>query len=159
VDVRAIDAADLQAAVGSLAAWLQQLACGTDDRPVVPHRASKSSGSENTYAQDLTDLDAMRREIAGMAEQAAAWLSRHTLTARTVTIKVRYSDFTTVTRSQTGPPTCDGATLAARAVPLLDRTDAGRRAVRLLGVSVHNLCAVHDSPNDPERLPFDERSA
>jgi DNA polymerase-4 len=159
VDVRAIEAADLHAAVGSLAGWLRQLATGIDDRPVVPHRASKSSGSENTYPQDLTDLDAMRREIAGMAEGAAAWLSRHSLTARTVTIKVRYADFTTVTRSQTGPPTCDAAVVVARAVPLLDRTDAGRRAVRLLGVSVHNLCAAADGRGEPDRLPFDERSA
>ena len=159
VDVRATDAADLHAAVGSLAAWLRQLASGLDDRPVVPHRASKSSGSENTYAQDLSDLEAMRCEIAGMAEHAAAWLARHALAARTVTIKVRYADFTTITRSHTGAPTCDSATVVARAVPLLDRTAAGRRAVRLLGVSVRNLCAVADALSGPERLPFDERSA
>jgi DNA polymerase-4 len=161
VDVRTADAADLHAAVGSLAGWLRQLASGIDDRPVVPHRAAKSSGSESTYAEDLTDPDEMRREIASMAEQAAAWLARQGLVARTVTIKVRYADFTTITRSYTAPPTCDAATLAARAVPLLDRTEAGRRPVRLLGVSVHNLAAAEPAEiqGSAERLPFDERSA
>src|SRR4029077_20493963 len=72
-DVRRIDSIELRRTVGSLADWLKQLAHGVDDRPVVPNRASKSSGSESTYPQDLTDLDAMREEIADMAEQAAAW--------------------------------------------------------------------------------------
>src|SRR5471030_1347369 len=56
VDVRAADLAELRAAVGSLADWLRQLANGLDDRPVVPNRESKSSGTENTYPEDLTDL-------------------------------------------------------------------------------------------------------
>ena len=61
------------------------------------------------------------------------------LLARTVTIKVRYSDFTTITRSHTAQPTRDEAGLVERAVRLLDKTEAGRRPIRLLGVSVHNL--------------------
>jgi DNA polymerase-4 len=56
-----------------------------------------------------------------------------------VTIKVRYDDFTTITRSQSAAPTRDAHALAARAVALVDRTDAGRRPIRLLGVSVHGL--------------------
>ena len=56
VDVRSIDPASLRETVGSLADWLRQLASGIDDRPVVPNRESKSSGSENTFAEDLTDL-------------------------------------------------------------------------------------------------------
>src|SRR6476619_7361285 len=66
VDVRAADDQVLREMVGSLADWLRQLADGVDDRPVVPNRESKSSGSENTYAEDLTDPDVMRREIAEM---------------------------------------------------------------------------------------------
>src|SRR5918996_1097058 len=58
VDVRAADPALLREAVGSLADWLRQLADGIDDRPVTPNRETKSSGSENTYARDLTDLAA-----------------------------------------------------------------------------------------------------
>src|SRR5436189_1661447 len=145
VDVRTADVETLRGAVGSLAAWLRELADGVDDRPVVPNRETKSSGSENTFAEDLTDLDAVRGEIAGMAADAAAWLTRRQLLARTVTIKVRYSDFTTITRSHTTQPTREERDIVARAVALLDKTAAGQRAVRLLGVSVHNLCGEADS--------------
>jgi DNA polymerase IV len=155
VDVRTADAQLLRETVGSLADWLRQLANGVDDRPVVPNREAKSSGSENTYPEDLTDLDVIRAEIAEMAGHAIGWLSRKQLLARTVTIKVRYHDFTTITRSHSAPPTRDDAELTARAVRLLDKTQAGRTPIRLLGVSVHNFCGEEDLV-DPDRLPFDE---
>jgi DNA polymerase IV len=158
VDVRAIDPGELRATVGSLAEWLQQLASGVDDRPVVPNRETKSSGSECTYPEDLTDPGAIAQEITGMAQDAARWLERRQLVARTVTIKVRYADFTTVTRSHTAPPTRDEASLVARAIQLLERTDTFRRAVRLLGVSVHNLGEQCDAAA-PNRLPFDREAA
>src|ERR1700704_2501081 len=66
VDVRTPDPQTLRDAVGSLADWLRQLASGIDDRPVVPNREAKSSGSESTYPEDLVDLDAMRRELTEM---------------------------------------------------------------------------------------------
>jgi len=156
VDVRTAEPQTLRDAVGSLADWLSQLARGLDDRPVVPNREPKSSGSENTFAEDLTDLARVRSEIAEMASDAARWLARKDLLARTVTIKVRYSDFTTVTRSHTTQATRDEQDVVARAVRLLDKTAAGERPVRLLGVSVHNLCG--EAEEDPERLPF-EREA
>jgi len=158
VDVRAADVQLLRDTVGSLADWLRQLANGIDERPVEPHREAKSSGSENTYPEDLTDLDTIRTEIAEMASHAIAWLDRRQLFARTVTIKVRYEDFTTITRSHTAPPTRDEADLTARAVRLLDKTDAGRRPIRLLGVSVHNFCGHPEPDADPDRLPFDDHA-
>jgi DNA polymerase-4 len=158
VDVRRVELADLRAAVGSLADWLRPLASGVDDRPVIPNRESKSSGSENTYPEDLTDPARIRDEIAEMASHAANWLVRKSLAARTVTIKVRYSDFTTVTRSHTAAPTHNEANVVARAVQLLERTDAGRRPVRLLGVSVHNFCGDSDVVDPVDRLPFDDDS-
>jgi DNA polymerase IV len=92
-----------------------------------------------------------------MAANAIAWLTRRELFARTVTIKVRYDDFTTITRSHTAPPTRDETGLTARAVGLLDKTEAGRRPIRLLGVSVHNFSGPHDPVTvDPDRLPFDD---
>jgi len=150
VDVRRANLDVLRDAVGSLADWLQQLAHGIDDRAVEPNQEPKSSGTENTFARDLEDIVEIRAEIDGMAREAAAWLTRRALFARTVTIKVRYGDFTTVTRSHTAPPTRDEDDLAARAVGLLERTDAGRVPVRLLGVSVHNLC-------ESETLTVEER--
>jgi DNA polymerase IV len=161
IDIRAADPDRLREAVGSLAEWLQRLSQGIDDRPVVSERETKSSGSENTFERDLTSLDEMRQEIADMARSSASWLAKRELFARTVVIKVRYSDFTTVTRSHTEAPTRDESSIVSRAVALLDRTEAGRRPVRLLGVSVHNLCDVVNTVTLParkheSRLPFEE---
>jgi DNA polymerase-4 len=157
VDVRGADPAHLRAAIGSYAEWLQRLARGEDDRPVVSEHEPKSSGSENTFETDLTDVSVMRAEIAEMASRAAAWLVRRELYARTVTIKVRFSDFVTITRSHSDVAGRDEAAIVRRAVGLLDKTDAGRKPVRLLGVSVHNLCETVDVvPAGPPRLPFDE---
>ena len=156
VDIRSADPDLLRETVGSLAEWLRQLADGVDDRPIVSAHEPKSSGSENTFARDVTDVSEIRREIAAMACDAAAWLVRQELYARTVTIKVRYSDFTTVTRSHSGPPTCAEDSIVRRAVALLERTDAGSRPVRLLGVTVHNFC-TEERPAEPQgMLPFIE---
>ena len=156
-DIRTADAALLRDTVGSLAEWLQQLARGEDDRPVIAEHEPKSSGSENTFAHDLTDVNDIRDEIAAMARDAAAWLLKHALYARTVTIKVRYHDFTTITRSHTESATRDEENIVRRALALLERTDAGRRPVRLLGVSVHNLSETPFVPpdNPQPRLPFE----
>jgi len=154
VDVRTTDAQILRDAVGSMADWLRQMSNGVDERPVTPHRAAKSSGSENTYPEDLTDVEVIRQEVAEMASSAVGWLARQDLFARTVTIKVRYADFTTITRSHSAPPTRDEGDIAARAVALLTKTDAGRRPVRLLGVSVHNLSSEIGLAQS-SLLPFD----
>jgi DNA polymerase-4 len=160
VDVRSAEPAVLREAVGSLADWLRTLSHGIDDRPVISEHETKSSGSESTFERDLTRLDEIRDEVAGMARSTASWLAKRDLFARTVTIKVRYSDFTTITRSHTETATRDESSLVSRAVALLDRTEAGRRPVRLLGVSVHNLCDNIDPPKTvrktaPLRLPFE----
>ena len=157
VDVRTTDPAKLRETVGSLAEWLQQLAQGIDDRPVVADYEPKSSGSENTFATDLKDVGEIREEIESMARATARWLAKRDLYARTVTIKVRYDDFTTITRSQSEPACREEENLVRRALALLDKTEAGRRPVRLLGVSVHNLCdAPVLVPEGPPRLPFEE---
>jgi DNA polymerase-4 len=156
VDVRQVDPQLLREAVGSSADWLRRLADGIDDRPVQPDHEPKSSGSENTFASDLTDLVEIQSAIDEMARDAAVWLEKKSLLCRTVSIKVRYSDFTTVTRSHTADPTRDGEDIARRAVMLLKKTEAGERPVRLLGASVHNLVdpdTLEDS--DEPRLPFD----
>lgn len=76
IDVRSTEPAVLREAVGTLADWLRQLAHGIDDRPVVSGHEPKSSGSEHTYARDLTDPAEMRAEVEAMARDAAAWLDK-----------------------------------------------------------------------------------
>ena len=155
VDVRAVDPRVLRDSVGSQAGWLRRLADGIDDRPVTPNRTAKSSGSENTYPEDLTDLETIRAELDRMARRGADWLERKALLARTVTIKVRNSDFTTVTRSHSErPATRDADQIAARTMLLLSRTEAGTRPVRLLGVSLHNLSAGEEERSASPPLPL-----
>jgi DNA polymerase-4 len=140
VDIRSFDPHRLQGEVGSLAQWLRQLSYGDDPRPVTPHRAAKSASSETTYAEDLQDLEAIRGELARLARETAQWLEKKQLAGRTVTIKVRYADFTTVTRSHTlSRPTSDADVIASWAAELLQRTQAGPRPVRLLGARVSGL--------------------
>ncbi len=140
IEVRSADRALLHDAVGSLADWLVQLSHGEDPRPVEPDRPSKSASSESTYAQDLTDLETIRAEIERMARENADWLSRRGIEARSVSIKVRYAGFATVTRSHTlSLPTRDADVIASWALALLERTEAGKRPVRLLGAKVFNL--------------------
>jgi nucleotidyltransferase/DNA polymerase involved in DNA repair len=87
----------------------------------------------------------------------AASLQKKGLLARTVTIKVRYANFTTVTRSHTEEPaTHDAARIMERALALLERTDAARRSVRLLGVGVHGLCGADTARTTPESWPLQE---
>ena len=157
VEVRTADPDLLRRSVGGLADALRRLALGDDPRPVVPDRPSKSSSSENTYNEDLLDLDAIRAEIERMARQTAEWLARKGLLARTVTIKVRFANFATVTRSHTAAaPTRDPGEIAARALTLLERTDAGRRPIRLLGAGVHGLAGGDAAIGAPGILKFED---
>jgi DNA polymerase IV len=140
VDVRTAPTDLLQRVVGSWAASLRNLAFGIDDRAVNPNQERKSIGCEVTYAKDLDDIAAIRPEVDVLARRTAGILERKRLFARTVVLKLRYADFRTITRSHTRQPsTCSPDEIAARAAALLDKTEVGRKPVRLLGVSVHGL--------------------
>jgi len=159
VDVRARSVEELTEIVGMHAEWLLELAHGRDDRAVEPNRPSKSAGSEETYATDIESLEEVKREIDQLARGVAEWLEKKSIKARTVTIKVRYSDFTTITRSQSADYTNDVENIVSRAIKLLEKTDAGHRPIRLLGVSLHNFDRDSDQAaagaDDAEgRLPF-----
>jgi DNA polymerase-4 len=155
VDVRVADRVALTRAVGSQAEWLTRLAHGDDPRPVEPHRPWKSISGETTYAQDLDDLNEMRAELERLARRVAGSLEAKRLRARCVTIKVRYGDFSTVTRSHTeAEATRDAALIAARTLALLERTNAARRPVRLLGVGVHGLVGDREFSPAAASLPF-----
>ena len=159
VELRDFDPERLRELLGSSADYLRELAFGHDNRPVVPEWEPKSCSSERTYQKDLTDLRRMREEVNRMARDAAEWLTEKGIYARTVTIKVRYADFTTVTRNHSRQPaTRDADEIAARAVALLDRTAAASRPVRLLGAGVHGLTDTPSAPAEPRPatglLPF-----
>ncbi len=145
VDVRAAPADVLARAVGSWAESLRRLAFGIDERPVNPNQERKSIGCEETYAKDLAELPVIHREVERLARRTAAVLERKGLFARTVVLKLRYGDFTTITRSHThAPATRSADAITGRALDLIEKTDAGKTPVRLLGVSVHNLAGTEE---------------
>jgi len=155
LDVRSAGEERLRGAVGNLADWLKALSHGEDARPVEPDRRRKSLSDETTYASDLTDPGQVRAEIERIARRTAESLQSKGLRARTVTIKVRYANFSTVTRSHTAAaPTCDAGEFAGRALALLARTEAARRPVRLLGVGAHGLLEESEIVPAPDSLPF-----
>jgi DNA polymerase-4 len=119
---------------------LYEYARGIDERPVETQHERKSLGTENTYREDLAHIEAMDEQLEAMAEEVGDGLTRRELAACTITVKVRYPDFTTVTRSRTfAIPTANAKRIGAAAKTLLRRTEAGRRKVRLLGVSASTL--------------------
>jgi DNA polymerase-4 len=130
----------IERAVGSAAGrHLHDLSRGVDPRPVQPDRAVRSVGHEETYAQDRRDRDGLHRETVRLSDAVSSRLRRAGLVGRTVQLKVRFSDFTTVTRAHTvSEPISTGPAVARVASGLLDAVDVGR-GVRLLGVSVSSL--------------------
>ena len=139
-ELRAVPLETLSARFGKHGRILFDFSRGIDDRPVEVHSERKSLGTENTYAEDLTELARMEEEVQRMAVEVAEALARSGLAGCTVTLKLRYSDFTTLTRSRTfAVPVYDGAVIAEVARDLLRRTEATSRPVRLLGVTASNL--------------------
>jgi DNA polymerase-4 len=129
---------------------LHRLARGIDDRPVAERAEAKQISAESTFAADLTTLDELREAIAPIAEHAHQRLCRDGRGARTVTVKLKKSDMSTLTRSATLPyATTDGAALAALARRLLlDPRQIG--PIRLLGVGFSGLSNVRQESLFPD---------
>lgn len=139
-DVAAMPLARLRRSIGVAAAeHLHLLANGHDDRAVVPESVDKSVGAEETFDVDRTDREGIKQELLHLSERTAATLRRRELRGRTVSIKVRFGDFTTITRSRTLPVATDVTQEIYRtACRLLDeQTPPG--AIRLIGVRVEQL--------------------
>lgn len=120
-------------------AGLHALATGHDDRPVVAERDAKSVSAEDTFAEDLTDRTRVQLELARLADRCVRRLREAGRSGRTVVIKVRSYDFSTLTRSETlRGPTDDPAVVREAAARLLDGVDT-TMGVRLLGVGVSGL--------------------
>ena len=121
--------------LGKHGAHLHRLAHGIDDREVEPEREIKSMGREETFDEDLLEILALRRQLLDIATRTAARLRSHGLKGRTVTLKVKYSDFRLVTREVTLPLGIDdGGEIFRQALTLLEKTEAGKKSVRLLGI-------------------------
>ena len=119
---------------------VHELAWGRDPRPVEPESTEASVGAETTFDVDSTDRVALRRELLALADRSCRRARAAGLRGRTVSIKVRFADFSTVTRSITlDAPTSVTRTVHRSAVTLFDRLGVGSRSIRLLGVRLEHL--------------------
>jgi DNA polymerase-4 len=140
-DVASTPLPALRRAVGAACAQhLHELANGRDERRVVPDAPEKSVGAEETFAQDVADRAVLRRELLRLVDRATVALRCRGLSGRTIALKIRYPDFTTITRSRTlAAPTNSAQGVFAVAADLLDGNLPHGAVVRLLGVRVEQL--------------------
>ncbi len=133
---------------GSYGEDLYNLARGIDHSPVKSEEIEKSLSAETTFAEDILDVAALTRTLLALADEVASRARRRGVMGRTVCLKVKYQDFTTITRRQTLPtPTNTAAVMARVAGELLrQRSEAGVRPVRLVGVGLGNLNAPAATP-------------
>jgi DNA polymerase-4 len=162
-DMAALPTGALERYLGTaLGGHLAALSRGEDPRPVVPEQEAKSIGHEETFAADLWDHDQLRQHLLRMVDASATHLRRSELAARTVSVKVRFSDFTMTTRSHSMTVPIDASpAIGAVAEALLDTVTVDK-GVRLLGVSLSGfgdkgagvqLSLDLDSPEVPQPEP------
>ena len=139
-DLAALGEPTLIAALGrATGRHLYELSNAIDERPVERSRAAKSIGHEETFAHDLYDRAEMRTEVVRLSDAVASRLRASGLGARTLTIKIRFHGFETITRSVTAPaPVATAAAIINVIDPLLKAIDPGR-GVRLIGVHASNF--------------------
>ncbi len=154
-DLKQLDLAILTANFGKSGAFYYQIVRGIDDRPVEITDERKSVGRETTFAEDVSDPRRLRIVLRSLARKVASRLIRHHLAGRTVTLKVRYDDFQTVTRAASFHHFLNnGEAIGEIAVGLLARTEVARRPVRLIGVTVSNF-PTEEELSRPVQLEFD----
>ena len=156
-DVLAAAPEELARQFGKLGHDLQRQAQGVDQRPVVTEREAKSISQETTFAQDVEDTETLRRALRQQAAEVGARLRRNGFSARTVTVKLRWADFSTRTRQTTvSNPVDDDDEISRIALDLLASLRPGGTAVRLIGVGCSGLVqairqmSIFDLPADAE---------
>jgi DNA polymerase IV len=151
-DLAHVPAKTLQRGLGSaLGAHLHELSWGRDPRRVVPEEPEKSIGHEETFGTDVDDPAVIHRELLLLAERTAGRLRSGAWLARTVSIKVRFADFATITRSRTlDVPTDVGQELYDTARALYDALGLDRARIRLVGVRAERLIDAGSAPQQLE---------
>jgi len=116
------------------------LSMGLDDRDVVPDHDIKSIGHEQTYLEDIMDKDMAKKELLSLANKTARRMRQENVTGKSITLKVKYNDFVQITRSKTLPKSIDdGFQIYTTTCSLLEKTEIGKRPIRLLGISLSQL--------------------
>lgn len=128
---------------------LYELARGIDERKVQTDHETKSVGREETFDEDLLQMDLLKKSLLSLAQRVTRRMRRSGFAGRTITLKVKYQDFRQITRSLTLPETTnDGRTVYQQVCGLLSKTEAGRRPIRLVGIAVSHP----DRPDQSQQL-------
>jgi DNA polymerase-4 len=144
-DLRAWSLPTLQAHFGSSAEWYWRIARGIDERQVKPDRPYKSVSAERTFDEDLRDPDRLASELERIAGYAWDRVKRADVAGRTVTLKVKFGDFTQLTRSKSfASPVPNLATFTETGQALLASLRPLTKGIRLLGLGLHNLTEIND---------------
>ena len=139
-DLRQIPVEILEKKFGERGTVMHLFSMGIDERDVEPGREPKSIGHEQTFMKDILNPDQARKEILSLANRIALRMRRDEVRGSTVSLKVKYSDFTQIIRAATLPePTDDSMEIYSTACRLLKKTAVGKRPVRLLGISLSQL--------------------
>ena len=155
-DLRQIPVEILEKKFGERGTVMHLFSMGIDERDVEPGREPKSIGHEQTFMKDILNPDQARKEILSLANRIALRMRRDEVRGSTVSLKVKYSDFTQIIRAATLPePTDDSMEIYSTACRLLKKTAVGKRPVRLLGISLSRL----SSPEGEKQLMlFDQHT-
>jgi DNA polymerase-4 len=150
-DLREWSMPALQVQFGSSADWYWRICRGIDEREVKPDRPYKSVSAERTFDEDLIEPQRLASELERIAGYAWARVERAEVTGRTVTLKVKFGDFTIITRSKSfSGPVPDLPTFAAAGQALLDALHPLPKGIRLLGLGLHNLS--EEGAQEPTQL-------
>jgi DNA polymerase-4 len=153
LDLKSKSLAFLQEHFGKSGPYFYGIARGIDERQVRPDRIRKSVGAEDTFVQDIDNLDLAKAELRPLSEKVWRYCEAHDITGKTITVKIKYSDFSQATRSRTcTTPFANMADALDAASGLLATVYPFKRSVRLLGVTLSSL--TNDQPSDvTERQP------
>lgn len=150
----------LQHHFGKSGPWYYAIARGEDHRAVNPDRVRKSSGSETTFDQDVTDPQVIEAGVLAMADDVWGWCEKTGARARTVTVKVKWADFRQATRSRSLPsPVADCQTLRQASLDLIRSVYPPRLGIRLVGVTLSNFGQAITLKNDQLALGLDTAAA
>jgi DNA polymerase-4 len=141
----------LEAHFGSSGRWYWRIARGIDEREVKADRPYKSVSAERTFDVDYSEAGDLRREVARVAGYAWQRIERAEVRGRTVTLKVKFADFTLITRSKSfAAPVPDLAAFEAAGQALLDAILPVPKGIRLLGLGLHSILEADEG--GPEQL-------
>jgi DNA polymerase IV len=147
-DIKKLSEQELRKHFGKAGSFYYKIVRGIDNRPVEPEQETKSIGAEDTFPYDLTKLEEMEVALEKITETVCRRLDKHNLKGKTITVKIKYSDFKIITRSKSFAECLnDHNSILAAARELLEKTEPEGAKIRLLGITISNFPSLLSKGN------------